>query len=173
MTEWAMGASAMKADKYDSANYDSWVTRLQATDLLGCSTNTLRVHEVRGRLHPRLVYRRDERGVARELYVYDPVELSKIPKRERYVVSSDPGEIAARAFELFDQGQSLRAVVIATREMPAKVLELHQQWLDMGGAAWVINAPARAILESTIGPCASIAEVIERIVKITGGKGGG
>jgi len=96
------------------------------------------------------------------MYVYDPKELAAIPRLGRDQARA-PGAVAARCFELLREGTPLDEIVIDLRETPEKVTELREQWLDMGGAAFVVSPTARAVLEKIVGPFANIAELIERV----------
>jgi hypothetical protein len=98
----------------------------------------------------------------REIYLYDPQELAKLPRHTRSA-QLDPGEIAARCFEMFDEGHSTREIVIALRLTPYQVQVQHQEWLDGGGASLVISEIAKAALEEYVGPFQSVTELIERL----------
>ena len=121
-----------------------WLTRTQASDLLGVAVDTLRGWERRGILHPRQALVHAPR--MREVTVYDPDELARIQYRKKQLtaIQADPGERTARAFELFEQGKTLREVVIELRETVARVEELHQQWLDLGGREAASGEPKDA-----------------------------
>ncbi len=56
----------------------SWLTRREATDVLGCSPGILVRLEKRGLLHPRRVSRPNSRGIVRRLTAYDPGELVRL-----------------------------------------------------------------------------------------------
>lgn len=143
---------------------DKWLSRNEAADLIGVSGVTLANYERKGILHPRKVWRPDRRGVPHELIVYDPHELAKIPRRSNsHLTPRDPGEMAARCFEMFDRGATLREVVIDQREHPDKVRDLQDKWLDMGGANLVISPSAKEMLEEVLGAFTSVAELVERV----------
>lgn len=137
-----------------------WLTRRQASDLLGVGESTLLRWERMGLLHPQYERRGD---TLREHTIYDPDELARVPRRHRQAIPNAPGEQNARAFELFDQGKTVREAVIDLREVVAKVSELYEQWLDVGGAHFVVSPAARAELAKLIGPFGSIAELCERV----------
>jgi hypothetical protein len=127
---------------------------------MGVGESTLINHERRGLLHPQRAIRGQ---TLHEYVVYDPDELARLPQRYRKAVQNEPGEQNARAFEMFDQGKSVREVVITLREVTPKIVELHEQWLDAGGTALVISPAAHAELAKHVGPFGSVAELCERM----------
>lgn len=143
----------------------SWVTRREVADLLGVSVQTVMAYEQRKLLTPEVVTRQTEGRGMREIYVYDPREVAKLPARKRSDKAPSAGEIAARSFELFDEGSSLREVVKAVRITPDKAQELHVEWLDMGGADLVINAYSKDVLEKLLGSFNDIADLVELVRK--------
>lgn len=142
-----------------------WLTRNEASDLLSCSLQTLANYERKGILHPQRAYRPDGRGAEHQVLVYDPRELSKLASRLNRQIASprDPGEMAARAFELFREGKTMEEVVVELRLLPDQVRELHDKRLDMGGAQLVISATAKEALEQVVGPFASVTELVEKV----------
>ena len=134
--------------------------RESAADLLGVSVNTILNFERKGWLHPARVLSAKSGQL---VFVYDPKELAEISKRARVSNIRDPGETAARAFERFSQGASLREVVMELREAPDKVHDLHEHWLDMGGANVVITDDAKTVLEKIVGAFKNVPELIERV----------
>lgn len=143
---------------------DDWLTRNSVMDMLGITLTTLRQWEHRGRLTPVPHRRRGPHGQYREVYVYDPNVVAKLPRRAMHVGSGlTPGEVAARAYEMFDDGRSIRDVVKEVREPSDKVRQLHEQWLDDGGADLVLSATAKGELEAKVGPFATIAELVDRV----------
>jgi hypothetical protein len=151
--------------KSQTVDTNKWLSRNEASDLLGVSTVTLLNYERKGILHPQQARRPDRRGIEHSLIVYDPQELAKVPRsgRVNYITPRDPGEIAARCFELFDRGSTLREAVIDQREHPDKIRDLHDKWLDMGGANFVISPGAKEELEKCLGPFGNVAELIELV----------
>jgi hypothetical protein len=143
----------------------SWFTRGEVADMLGVSPQTIMNYETRKLLNPALVSRRIERRGLRTVYVYDPREVAKLPARVHPAMVPSDGEIAARCFELFDEGRSLREVVRRARVTPGKASELHNEWLDMGGSEIVINDAAKADLEEKLGPFADVADLVELVRK--------
>lgn len=118
--------------------------------------------EDRHKLTPSKDWRRDTNGAERHMYVYDPKELAKIPLRDRSSLRS-PGELAARAFEMFDEGKNIREIVIALRELPNTIEDLKLQWDGMGGSDRVITPLAWEKLASMVGNFTSVADLIKRI----------
>jgi hypothetical protein len=135
-----------------------WLTRKEASDMLSCSAATLVNYDRRGTLHPQYAYRSDGRGHSVRQLIYDPAELAKLQPRVRRALARDPGEIAARAFEMFRDGQTLAEVVVALRSTPEAVEYLREKWLDMGGADLVINPVVKEELEKVVGVFASVVE---------------
>jgi hypothetical protein len=144
------------------------MTRNEASDMLTCSHQTLSNYERRGDLHPAFAYRKDGRGVEHRVIVYDPHELKRLAlKLRRHVLQPrDPGEMAARAFELFREGKSMEDVVVELRMQPDQVEVLYTKRLDMGGADLVISPTAKEALEKAVGTFESIAELVERVMKL-------
>jgi hypothetical protein len=154
------GAATARAEPDTS----TWLTCAQASDLLAVSENTIRTWKRNGRLTPRTAPRTQPGGTVLEVQVYDPRELTAMGARGgRVVAPGDAGELAARAFELFDDGVPLRRVVTRLRETPARITELHDQWTELGGADLVVTEAARAELERFVGPFADVAGLVERV----------
>lgn len=148
----------------NSTDTTTWLTRIDVTDMLKVSGHTLMSWERKGKLHPQRVLRLDNAGHERLLVVYDPREVARLPRRvgnEPYQVS--PGEIAARAFELFEEGKTVRQIVVELRETPDNVLTLREKWLDAGGAELVLSPAAKEALEGEVGAFATVAELVERV----------
>lgn len=154
------------------ADTSTWPTCAQAADLLGRSPNTIRNWERRGKLHPVRVERRNESGGPSEVLVYDPEELGRLPRRKPDPSQVDPGEVAARAFEAFDAGRSVRQVVVALRIPPAEADELHEWWTAQGGSEVVVNQAAQAELERFVGPFVGVAGLVERLEALLGERTG-
>lgn len=149
---------------------DGWLTRNEVCDLLRCSPQTIKNYEHREKLHPRSAIRKDRSGVDRQMRVYDPKELTALPPRnpggEPRVDARAPGELAARAFELFRQDLDLDEVVIELRETTDRIDHLYERWLDYSRGRHVITAEARKALEQAIGPFGTITDLIEIIAKL-------
>jgi hypothetical protein len=143
----------------------SWLTRNESADLLKMSVTTIANYERRGKLHPVFTYRPDSRGIEHRVAVYDPKELIKLPhvQAPRPGASREPGEVAARCFELFDQDKTIREAVIELRETPERVRLLHESWLDTGGADLTITAVAKEAFEKLVGPFAGVAELLSLV----------
>lgn len=74
--------------------------------------------ELRGELTPHT----DARGVTR----YNEAEILRLAAKRRG--PGREGEIAALAFRMFEDGETLSAVVIAVARTPAQVVKLHEDW---------------------------------------------
>jgi DNA-binding transcriptional MerR regulator len=142
------------------------MTRNEASDFLSCSSNTLQNYERRGVLHPQYAYRTDGRKAGQRLIVYSPEELTKLKIRMKRASVREPGEVAARAFELFSEEKKLTEIVIILRAPPETIQHLHEQWLDMDGARCVISPVAKEALQELVGPFESIADLVERVAKL-------
>lgn len=92
--------------------------------MAGVSYNTIVNWVNAGRLHPQKEMRLLTNGQHREIKVFKQAELMKLIRRRD---PNEPGEVAARAFELFQEGRSIREVVIALRQTPERIEELHDQ----------------------------------------------
>lgn len=143
----------------------TWLSRHEATDLIGCSHSTLLNYERRGVLHPQVALRPDPQGIERRTMVYHPDDLKKIKGRVRRAVR-EPNEFSAMAFDLFRAGMSLEAVVSELRTAPEEIERLHEKWLDLGGARLVISGTAKEALAEIVGPFESVTELVERVVKL-------
>ncbi len=145
----------------------SWLTRNESADLLRRSVTTIANYEREGKLHPQYVYRPDSRGIEHRVAVYDPKELMPLRHPDlRPLAIREPGEVAARSFELFNQGKTVRDVVIELRETPDQIRQLHESWLDSGGADLTITSIAKDALEKLVGPFTSIADLLALIEEI-------
>ena len=135
--------------------------------MLSCSHQTLANYERRGDLSVHFAYRHDGRGAEHRVIVYDPHELKKLAIKLRRHITTHPrdsGELAARAFELFDEGRAEREVVRELRVDPDTVRELKEKWSNMGGADLVLNPTAKEVLEKVLGPFDTVTEMVERVV---------
>lgn len=142
-----------------------WWTRDQAVNGLNVSTQTLKNYEKRGVLHPLTVRRQDKRGHEQSMIVYDPKELAKIPKAGHQLYSRDSGELASKAFQLFEEGINNRDIVIKLRVTPDEVRDLREKWLDDGGAGIVINTVAKAALEQILGAFADVTGLVALVTE--------
>jgi hypothetical protein len=150
-----------------NANTDTWLTRVEAADMLALSIQTLANYETRGELHPQYVYRKTSRGHARITRVYDPQELKKLSRFNRDVIAPrDPGALAARAYEFFDEGRPEREIVRELQMTPDAVSALHEKWKDGGGADLVVTSTAKERLEKIVGSFDSVAELVERVTQL-------
>lgn len=119
----------------DGLDTTTWMTRHEAADFLHCALQTLKNYERRGMLHSLRVRRRDGRGHEQVVAVYEPSEVHKLPRgRGRGSTPREATETESRSFELFNEGKTVRDVVIALRETSDRVREFHKKWLTDGVA---------------------------------------
>ena len=117
------------------------LTRAGAAALLRVSSSTIRRLEERGELHPRVID-----GV----HFFDPEEIHRA--RTARAPSAPPdGDAAALAFELLDQGASLRDIVKRCRVTPERARALATEWKKMGSGELVISAEVRAEISRALG----------------------
>lgn len=128
------------------------------------SYNTLMKWVKAGRLHPQKEIRLLPNGHRREIRVFNPAELLKIPHRREPV--NEDGEVAARAFEMFGEGRSICEVVIALRKTPEYIVDLHDHWEWSGGSEFVITPAARREFERLLGPFVGVADIVERVAEL-------
>lgn len=155
---------------------DSWLTRNEASDVLRCSLQTLKNYEARGLLHPRTALKKDRKGDERSMLVYDPKELANLPRRsgggQPGLLIREPGEQAARAFELLRQGTALDEIVIELRETPERVDYLHERWLEHTHSRLVISPEAKSAFEQLVGAFNDVTELLELVRKRLQNEGG-
>ena len=125
--------------------------------------NTLRKWVKAGRLHPQKEMRLLGNGQRREVLVFDSAELRKILRRRNL---NAPGELAARAFEMFEEGRQINEVVIALRQLPEYVEALHDHWAWSDGRGLVITSVARREHERILGSVVSVADIVERVTEL-------
>jgi hypothetical protein len=155
-----------KRKRVAGSELKAWLSRTDIEDMLHVTYATIKAWEGRGFLHPRKMDRIDSMGRIRNIWVYDPQEVAKLPRKHHPYVQPPEGEIAARAYELFGQGMSFREVVVAVRQTPEQVRALHEKWLDDGGADLVITPAAKDMLVAKVGDFGSVAELVERVGSI-------
>lgn len=156
-------------DDLSPVDVTGWLTANQAIDLLGCSRVTLDRYARQGHIRPAKA-RRDP-GSVREVFVYCPAELARLPRKYRGTIPSEAGELAARVFELFEKGHPDRAIVLELRQTPQKINELRMEWLDGGGSHIVVAGEAKAAIAEMLGEdFGSVAELIAKLrVRLGGG----
>ena len=152
--------AAVRGEQPDTSN---WLTRYELVQVTGIGLSTIPALERRGLLHPRRVYRRDARGAERSTMVYSPDEIAQLPRRGRTSSDRSPGETTARAFELFREAKTDEEVVIELRLTVDDVRDLREQWINAGGACWVIVPAAREALEKLVGPFRSVTDLVDRL----------
>lgn len=157
-----------KGDQQDpGGDTSTWLTRNECIDAMNLARQTLKNYERQGLLHPKRVSRRDARGHEQVTVVYNPKELAKLPRGVgRAFAPRELGEMTARCFELFDQGKTFREIVILLRQTSDKIHELHEKWLDDGGANFVITPQAKEALETVLGPFEDVAGLIALVTAL-------
>jgi hypothetical protein len=99
------------------------LTRRQVAESLQVSVATVRRLEG-SELHPE----KNDKGV----WTFDASEVARVVglrSRKRRVKREDEGDVAARVFELLEQGYDLRDIVVALRVRPQIVRELYSEWV--------------------------------------------
>jgi hypothetical protein len=154
-------------------NTDGWWTRNQVCDNLRCSPQTVKNYETRGLLKPHEAIRKDRSGSDRRLLVYDPKQIAALPARnpggEPRIDVRGPGELAARAFELFRENKTLDEVIIELRESTDRIDHLYERWLDYSRGRHVITPVAREALQKVVGRFEGVPElleILERVMKV-------
>jgi hypothetical protein len=149
---------------------DGWWTRNQVCDNLRCSPQTVKNYEARGLLRPRDAIRKGLDGSDRRMKVYDPAQIVALPARnpggEPRVDARAPGELAARAFELFRESKTLDEVIIELRETPDRIDHLYEKWLDYSRARHIITPEARDALEKTLGRFEGVSDLVDIAARV-------
>ena len=147
----------------------NWLTRNETSDMLQCSVQTLKNYEAQGKLHPRHAWRKDPIGAERVMLVYDPQELAKLPPRRTVPreLLREPGEQAAKVFELLRKGLALDEIVIETRETPDMVDHLNDRWLEQTKARHVITPEAKKAFEEIVGPFEDVTALVKIVAEKT------
>jgi hypothetical protein len=141
-----------------------WLTHTEAADLVGVSYNTIAYWARRGLLQPQKERRTLSNGTVREVLVFDSNAVMEVARRRNGV--NDVDETAARAFEMFEEGRSIREVVIKLRKAPDRIEALHEQWLSCGGSELVLNAVARRELADLVGSFDGVADLVQRVAEM-------
>lgn len=152
----------MKKPEDKPLDTSRFLTRIQTADLLNCNADVLMALERKGKLTR---YTRPTTTVTgpREVTVYDPIEIAGLEIRARKL-TRDPGELAARAFAMFDLGLAMRDIVVQMRMTPDEVIALRAKWLEMGGDPWMLNAATRKTIGQALEPLGFTANSIPEIV---------
>jgi hypothetical protein len=144
----------------------NWWTRQATADFLRVSVTTVATYERQGRLSPRYAYRSDSRNIEHRVAVYDPEEVQKLHRFGARPDAQESGETAARCFELFNAGKSMRSVVIELKLRPDLVKQLYASWEETGSvqeSGLVITTAAKMDLERFIGDFVTVEELCKRI----------
>jgi len=141
-----------------------WLTRNQVADLLSCAVASVITYERKGLLHPQRELRTDGR-VMRQMIVIDPAEVARLPRKKLFVVASNPDELCSRAFEMFDDGKSVREIVIELRAHKEKIDALKQEWLDAGGCDLIVTPAIKEQLERHVGMFSTVGELADRVAE--------
>jgi hypothetical protein len=96
------------------------LTRRQVAQQLRVGITTVHRMRVQGQLHPQ----RDNTGIWR----YDPAEVARLAVARGVPNARTDGEIAARVFQMLDQGAGLREIVVAVRLVPQEVRRLYADY---------------------------------------------
>ena len=147
---------------------DGWLTRNEASDVLRCSLQTLKNYEARGLLHSKHALRKDRTKAERMMLVYDPKELAALPTKTGGPQEAirEPGEQAARVFEMLREGRELDEIVIELRETPERIDYLNERWLEQTKARHVITPEAKKAFEQIVGGSfKDVTELVELVTK--------
>ncbi len=159
----SVGASSVRVTKpKPQKDLSGWLDRKQTSDLLGVSLQTVANLERRGKLTPRQDWRTYVNGARHQVAVYDPMEVANARSGIASAIRT-PGEMTARAFEMFEEGRTIIDVVIALRETHPVIEDLRLRWNESGGEARVISPVAWAHLEKIFGSFKTVAELVARI----------
>ncbi len=148
-----------------------WPTSSEVSDRLGVSLVTVLTWKRKGKLKPVKTKRKHPNGGVRDVDVYDPRDVERCATERRQASAKDPGECAARVFEMLDLGKSSREIVTALRITPDCAEELRERWLDLGGSDIVISPVAQTELEKHVGPFQGIAGLVARVAELAGVSG--
>ncbi len=161
-----MGIEASNADN-KSVDTTGWMSAVEVSDHLGVSPNTVLGWKRKGKIRPPLKARRAHpTGGFRDVDVYDPRDVERIAAERKQTSAQDPGECAARVFEMLDAGASPRTIVTALRITPDQVEDLQERWLDLGGSDIVIGPVAHTELEKYVGSFDGIAGLVSRVAQL-------
>ena len=145
------------------ADTEGWPTRAQASSMLGVSVPTLLNWEKRGFLRRHQAPRRELGRGLRLICVYDPREIERLPRRTPKTVVLDPGEITARAFEMFRDGKTVPQVVVSLRKTANEIVALYEHWRDLGGPDLMITPSVKAELEIYVGRFVNVNDLVVRV----------
>ncbi|MDD9946973.1 MAG: helix-turn-helix transcriptional regulator [Myxococcales bacterium] len=104
------------------------LTRAQAARRIGVSVSTIRRME----------------GAELEPVLVDGKHLFHLPEVDRYRRVTD-GELAARAFQMFNDGRCVIDVVIELQEPPERIEKLHERWCHHTGSTVVLGFDGKSL----------------------------
>ena len=137
-----------------------WLTREQASDMLGVAVSTI-AHWART---GQIAEERARRGHSvRLVAVYNPEDLVRMPRKAKQPIANEAGELNARVVEMLGDGKTVPEIVVATRETIERISSIREAWLDVGGADLVLARTAKAELERFVGPFATVGELVQRV----------
>jgi hypothetical protein len=96
------------------------LTRSQVAHQFGVSVTAVHRMRMRGDLHTK----RDGDGV----WHYDPAEVIRAAAARGSPRQRTPGQLAADAFRMFDEGGELKDIVMAQQITPEEVRRLYREW---------------------------------------------
>ena len=96
------------------------LTRRQVADQLGVGITTIHRMRLRGDLHPVC----GDNGVWR----YDPADVLRAMGRVGLPKNATPGQVSAVVFQMFEDGASLREIVMRLHIDPEEVRRLYHWW---------------------------------------------
>lgn len=132
---------------------DTW-TRKQVAATLGVTYSAVRELEARGELATKCI-----NGV----YYFDPEQVRHYKDEHRITpIRSPEGELAARAYELFEEGTSERHCVIKLRQHPRVVRELFRTYAE--GEGLLLPGPVAQALRTALNRPDLKAEELPAIV---------
>jgi DNA-binding transcriptional MerR regulator len=156
-----------KSGEDGGVDTSTWLTRNEACEMLSISIQTLKNYEERKKLHPLKACRTDARGHEHMVVVYEPSELSKLPRGNgRPLSPRDAGELEAQCYALIERGLSNREIVIALRATSDRVRDLRERWQNDGGTDLMITSEAKDALESLLGPFSDVTDLIALVAAI-------
>jgi hypothetical protein len=159
--------TTQKDDSKLSNPSERFLTRSEAADLLGISVHSILDHERIGRITAHWTIVPDASGRLRDTPLLKVDDVLKLPRRKKSIrpTPDDPDELCARAFELFEKGQTPKQVVIELRATIQKIDALHTEWLDHEGATLTLSETIKAELVTLLGNFEDAGELVALVRK--------